>query len=214
MEPLASSAALCIVVFAATNVDDLFILAAFFADAALSRGSIVLGQFLGIGMLVLASAGAALVTFVVPDGWPALLGLVPLLLGIRKLLALRQSSVHDAGDAQMQQIRQEERKAERRMHSQALAVAGVTMANGGDNLGVYIPMFASGPHIIPTYALIFTIMTAIWCALGFLLVNIPHIGGAIRRYGHVALPLVLIALGLHILSGASVLFQRASASGA
>ena len=207
MEPLASSAALGVVVFVATNVDDVLILAAFFADPTLARRSIVVGQFVGIGMLVLASTAAALVAFVVPDGWTALLGLVPLLLGIRKLLALRKSAVHDVGDAETQRIQQEERKVERRMHSQALAVAGVTMANGGDNLGVYIPMFASAPHIIPTYALIFAMMTAIWCALGFVLVSIPHIGHAIRRYGHAALPLVLIALGLHILSGASVLFH-------
>ena len=207
MEPLASSAALGVVVFVATNVDDVLILAAFFADPTLARRSIVVGQFVGIGMLVLASAAAALVAFVVPDGWTALLGFVPLLLGIRKLHALRMSAVHNVGDAQTQRIQREERNAEHRMHSQALAVAGVTMANGGDNLGVYIPMFASAPHMIPAYALIFTIMTAIWCALGFALVSISHIGHAIRRYGHVALPLVLIALGLHILSGASVLFH-------
>jgi len=207
MEPLASSAALGVVVFVATNIDDVLVLAAFFADPTLARRSIVVGQFVGIGMLVLASTAAALLAFVVPDGWTALLGLVPVLLGMRKLLALRWSAVHDIGDAETQRIQREERKAERRMHSQALAVAGVTIANGGDNLGVYIPMFASAPHIIPTYALVFTIMTAIWCALGFVLVSIPHTGHAIRRYGHVALPLVLIALGLHILSGASALFH-------
>ena len=207
MEPLASSAALGVVVFVATNVDDVLVLAAFFADSTLVRRSIVVGQFVGIGTLVLASSAAALVGLVVPVGWTALLGLVPLLLGIRKVVALRKSAARDVGDAETQRIQLEERKAERRTHSQALAVAGVTMANGGDNLVVYIPMFASAPHIIPFYALIFAIMTGVWCALGFVLVSIPHIGHAIRRYGHVALPLVLIALGLHILSGVSVLFH-------
>jgi len=207
MEPLASSAALGVVVFVATNVDDVLVLAAFFADSTLVRRSIVVGQFVGIGTLVLASSAAALVGLVVPVGWTALLGLVPLLLGIRKVVALRKSAARDVGDAETQRIQLEERKAERRTHSQALAVAGVTMANGGDNLVVYIPMFASAPHIIPFYALIFAIMTAVWCILGFVLVSIPHIGHAIRRYGHVALPLVLITLGLHILSGASVLFH-------
>ena len=105
MEPLASSAALGVVVFIATNVDDVLILAAFFADSTLVRRSIVVGQFVGIGTLVLASAAAALVALVVPVGWTALLGLVPLLLGIRKLLALRNSAARDVGDAETQRIR-------------------------------------------------------------------------------------------------------------
>lgn len=207
MEPLASSAALGVGAFVATNVDDVFILAAFFADPLLARRSTVVGQFVGIGILVLASTAAALAAFVVPDGWPALLGLVPVSLGVGKLLALRKSAVHDVGDVETRRIQDEERKAEQRMPSPALAVACVTVANGGDNLGVYIPLFASAPHIIPIYALIFVLMTAIWCALGFVLVSIPHIGHAIRRYGHAALAPILIALGLHILSGASVLFD-------
>ena len=45
-------------------------------------------------------------------------------------------------------------------------------------------------------------MTGVWCALGYLLVNNEILGGAIRRYGHVVLPIVLIALGVYILSGA------------
>ncbi|HEX8906374.1 MAG TPA: cadmium resistance transporter, partial [Longimicrobiaceae bacterium] len=90
----------------------------------------------------------------------------------------------------------------RRTRSQALAVAAVTVANGGDNLGVYIPLFASAPGAIPVYAAIFAVMTALWCWAGHRLVRIPWIGDRLRRYGHVLLPLVLIALGLWILSGA------------
>lgn len=84
-----------VVVFASTNVDDVFLLAAFFADPHLRARSVVLGQFLGIGALVAASAAAAWASLAVPDGYPALLGAVPLALGLHKLWGLRRA----AGDA-------------------------------------------------------------------------------------------------------------------
>ena len=93
------------------------------------------------------------------------------------------------------------------MHSQWIAVALVTMANGGDNLGVYIPVFSREPAWVPVYAAVFAVMTALWCAAGYWLVNHPIIGARIRKYGHVALPFVLIGLGLHILADARALIQ-------
>jgi cadmium resistance protein CadD (predicted permease) len=57
------------------------------------------------------------------------------------------------------------------------------------------------------YAAVFAVMTAIWCMLGNGLVKNRAVGSVIYRYGHVALPFVLIALGLTILSGAVVLFR-------
>lgn len=48
-------------------------------------------------------------------------------------------------------------------------------------------------------------MTALWCALGFKLVDNAIIGAKLRRYGHIILPIVLVALGIHILAGARAL---------
>lgn len=87
------------------------------------------------------------------------------------------------------------------------SVAGVTIANGGDNLSVYIPLFASELQAIMVYTAIFAVMTGVWCAMGYALVNNPLAGSHIRRYGQVALPFVLIGLGLYILVDARVLFQ-------
>jgi len=190
-----------IAAFASTNIDDLFLLAAWFAEARLRPRAIVLGQYLGIGALVLASALAAMLALAFPAGWVALLGVVPLLLGIARLLALRTGS---AGAGDEHPTLPQEGGA---LRGQMLAVAGVTVANGGDNLGVYVPLFAADIKAIPAYALTFAVMTGIWCALGFLLVRHRVLGAAIRRYGHVLLPLVLIALGLYILRGARVLLD-------
>lgn len=207
MSSLVSDLSIGIVVFGATNIDDIFLLAAFFADPRLRHRSIVIGQYLGIGALVLASALAALLALALPDGWVALLGVVPLLLGLSKLLALRTDTVGAEGGSEVHRIQDQEHNAERGLRSQVLAVASVTVANGGDNVGVYVPLFAAALEAIATYALTFAVMTGVWCALGYLLVNNRILGGAIRRYGHVVLPVVLIALGVYILSGALVLLR-------
>jgi cadmium resistance protein CadD (predicted permease) len=83
----------------------------------------------------------------------------------------------------------------------ALSVATVTAANGGDNLGVYIPMFASQPDVVPIYVAVFGIGTGVWCALGYWAVSHRAAGAALARYGHRILPWALIAIGLHVLSG-------------
>ena len=207
MSSLISDVGVGIVVFVSTNIDDIFLLAAFFADPRLRARSIVIGQYLGIGALVLVSALAARLALAFPAGWVALLGAVPLLMGLTKLRALRGSAVDTEGDSDARRIQEQEHTAERRLGLPVLAVASVTVANGGDNVAVYVPLFATAFDAVATYALTFAVMTGVWCALGYMLVNNNVLGGAIRRYGHVILPFVLIALGIYILSDAVVLLR-------
>ena len=72
---------------------------------------------------------------------------------------------------------------------------------------MYIPLFANAPRTIPLYVVVFALMTALWCLAGYVFTNNRVIGAHVRRYGPVALPFVLIALGLWILSGARVLLH-------
>jgi len=190
-------------VFVSTNIDDIFLLAAFFADPHLRARAIVAGQFLGIGVLVLGSVLASVAALAIPEGYTALLGVMPLILGVRKLRELMRA--REASAPEEAQAEAAEQRMERRTHSQVLAVAGVTVANGGDNLGVYIPLFASEPRAIPVHVGVFAVMTALWCLAGHSLVKNRLLGEHIRRYGHVVLPFVLIGLGLYILAGARVL---------
>ncbi|AKT42566.1 cadmium resistance transporter [Chondromyces crocatus] len=196
MEPLSSTLGIGAVVFATTNIDDLLILSAFFSNPAYRVRQIVVGQFLGMAALTVASGVCALFAFAVPDAWLGLLGLAPLGLGLRGLWGLWRGEGEDEG----REDASEDRPGTWTAGFKALAVAGVTVANGGDNLGVYIPLFSSGAGRIPVYAGVFAVMTAAWCAVGFWLVNNPLIGERIRRYGRVTLPFVLIALGVWILS--------------
>jgi cadmium resistance protein CadD (predicted permease) len=193
------------VVFVATNVDDIFLLAVLFADRSIQPRALVMGQFAGIGVLVSVSWIAARLALAIPPGWVALLGFAPLLLGILALVSLLRRAPREEDADEAQENRGQ--VGRRTWYAQVLAVTAITIANGGDNLGVYIPLFASDPAAVPVHVAAFTVLTGLWCVLGYYLVNNAIVGDAVRRHAHVALPFVLIALGLYILSGAWVLFD-------
>jgi cadmium resistance protein CadD (predicted permease) len=83
-----------------------------------------------------------------------------------------------------------------------LSVTAVTFTNGGDNIGVYVPLFSkynTGGQI-SGLIVVFMIMTAIWCMVAYYFVNHPLIASRIRRIGNIVLPFVLIGLGTFILA--------------
>ncbi|MFH5877773.1 cadmium resistance transporter [Arthrobacter sp. NA-172] len=90
-------------------------------------------------------------------------------------------------------------------------VVAVTVANGGDNISVYIPLFHSlGPIAAATTGLTFAVMVAVWCAAGYWLTAHPKVGALCRRAGHWVIPVVYIALGSTIIvrSGVMALLFR------
>jgi len=178
--------------FISTNLDDLFILAAFFANPEFKAKDVVLGQYLGFIVLLTASSLAYFAQFIIPSNWISLLGFIPIIIGIRSLFDLKKPETGDSGE----KINFRKYKGGQMM----LSVALVTIVNGGDNLGVYMPLFAGmGPFDLFLTAIIFLIMVGVWCFLGFKLVNNRVIGNKIKNYGHYILPFVMIVIGLVIL---------------
>jgi cadmium resistance protein CadD (predicted permease) len=81
-----------------------------------------------------------------------------------------------------------------------LAVAGVTIANGGDNIGIYIPLFTTLTWTSKSIMIgIFLAMTLLWCAIARYLTTHPLMATAIEKYGKRVTPIVLILLGIYIL---------------
>jgi cadmium resistance protein CadD (predicted permease) len=202
MESLIAQIGLALVVFASTNIDDILLLTAFFSDPKLRVKAIVIGQFLGIGLLVLVSVITAVLALSIPPAWLALLGILPIALGCYKLYELyknKQVESEEAENKLKDNIIASEHQAAKNFGSQALSVASVTLANGGDNLGIYIPIFTAHSNALTVFVIVFAIMTAVWCLLGYVIVNNRVLGSTIRRYGHKILPFVLILLGLDIL---------------
>jgi len=179
-------------VFAGTNVDDLIVLTVLFLSARASGRprpwQIWAGQYAGIGVLVAVSVLAALGLGLVPDRWVPLLGLVPIALGVRGLIgALRRSPGDDEPPA---------------VAGNALAVAGVTIANGADNIAVYTPVFRTiGPAGSVLTVAVFAVLVAVWCLVSSWLGSHRRVIALVERYGHWLVPLVFIAIGAVILAG-------------
>jgi cadmium resistance protein CadD (predicted permease) len=186
-----------VVLFAWTNIDDLFVLLGFFSDPRFRAGQVVIGQYLGVTVLYAASVFASLLSLVVPPAYIGLLGLAPIFMGISKLyLRWRGADAdpHLLGDHS---------KASARAGRNILTVATATLANSGDNISVYTPLFATRSAVeVAVTGLVFAVMTALWCWAGRWLVYHPALGAPIRRYGHRTLPFILIGLGILILSQA------------
>jgi cadmium resistance protein CadD (predicted permease) len=180
---------LAVLLFVSTNVDDLFVLLAFFSDAAISVRSIVLGQFLGIATLYAVSVGCVIAAHTIPEKYIGLLGFAPILFGAARIRELWRRK-GNTGESP-------ERKVSA---ASAFAVALVTIANGGDNVTVYVPAFSvHSKGQIAVFGLVFLLLTGVWLAAGYFLTRHPRLGPRVRRAGNVFAPLVLIALGVLIL---------------
>jgi cadmium resistance protein CadD (predicted permease) len=180
--------------FTVTNIDDILILALFFAQAAGTGRAgvirVVLGQYLGFTAILVISIVGALGAGLLPERAIPYLGLLPLVLGLRAAWRAWRDRHHDddtggpapAGGPGI------------------VPVAAVTLANGGDNIGVYVPVFAvAGSGGMVVYVSVFLIGVAVWCAAGRFFATRPVIAEALSRWGHVLLPVVLIGIGLLIL---------------
>ena len=193
-----------IMLFVSTNVDDVFLTMAFFADPRLSPRAVVVGKYVGIAAIVAASAAAAACAMAVPSEWIALLGLAPLGLGLHRLWGAWRRPASDDTDGD------DGVSLTGSFLAQAGSVAAITAANGGDNLGVYIPVFARDLGLVPVSAAVFAVMTAVWCVVGRALVTHRLVAATMRRLAASLLPYVLIGLGLWILSDATGLVWPAS----
>lgn len=173
----------------ATNIDDLFILAVWFGMKSFRSSQIIVGQFVGIVILIAVSWVGSLVGLVVDTAYIGLLGFFPIYLGIRGLMSLRKT-----GDDHSNELPTDVKT------TQWLQVAGITIANGGDNIGIYIPLFAALPVVDLSITVgVFLIMTMVWCLLAQFFTSHPVVGRTLERYGKIATPIVLILLGLFIL---------------
>jgi cadmium resistance protein CadD (predicted permease) len=182
------------VLFAWTNVDDLFVLLGFFSDPRVRVRHVVAGQYMGIGVLYGVSVLASMLSIVIPRAYIGVLGLAPIVIGVAKLHSLRRGTLPD------ERGRDDPAIASARDGRNVATIAMTTVANGGDNISVYTPLLASrSPVEVAAAGLVFAIMTAVWCLLGHWLVHHPALGIPIRRFGSRTLPFLLIGFGISIL---------------
>jgi cadmium resistance protein CadD (predicted permease) len=197
MDAVLATAGAAAGLFAATNIDDIVVLAVLSASSRAGgrprRWQIWAGQYAGIAVLVLVSVAAGRGLTLIPGRWVWLLGVLPLGLGLGKLIA----AVRD---------RRRGQQADAAVARGLPGVTGITIANGGDNIAAYTPVFAtvSTSAALVTVA-VFAAGVAVWCLAGWWLVAHHRLTAALRRWGQWIVPAVYILIGLYIFARAGVL---------
>lgn len=184
--------------FTATNLDDILILLLFFSqvNAVFRRRHIVFGQYLGFAALVFASLPGFFGRSIFPPDWIGMLGLLPIAIGLSRWL--NPDTDNEEAEAELEQS--ESSFLSNFLSPQTYSVAAVTVANGGDNIGIYVPLFAS--NTLESLAVIlgvFFTMVGVWCYAAYRLIQMRAIADTLTRYGDRLVPFVLIGLGFVIL---------------
>ncbi len=197
MEPSLVTVAMAAGLFAATNVDDIVVLAVL--NAASRAGGrprawqIWAGQYAGIAALVVISFLAALGLTLVPRGWIWLLGLLPLFLGLRKLWAALRA-------------RGSEEPVSAAVATGVPGVMSITIANGGDNIAAYAAVFRTSSGADNTVTIgVFSLGVALWCLAGSWLVSHRRVAQVIDRWGQWIVAVVFILIGLYVFRRGGVL---------
>ncbi|MDE5055167.1 CadD family cadmium resistance transporter [Niallia taxi] len=194
--------------FIVTNIDDIFVLMLLFSQASSQakasngrtvnmqpKGSriypkdIVIGQYLGFALLVLISLLATFGVTLIPDHWVGLLGLIPIYLGV-KLFIKGEDENEGAILSSLNKF-----------NKFYLSVAFITFANGGDNIGIYVPFFSTlNNNQLVITVITFFIMVAVWCLIGYRLARFRYVSETLEKYGRWVIPIVFIGLGLYIMA--------------
>ncbi|ELR98860.1 cadmium resistance transporter [Gloeocapsa sp. PCC 73106] len=171
-----------IATFTVTNIDDMLILIVLFAQGKVlfSRQQIIIGQYLGFILLILVSIPGFFGSLLIPSHWIRGLGLIPIFLGLTYV------NKTDSSSPVINSYR-------------IYSVAAITVANGGDNIGVYFPLFAnSKAHSLIIIVITFLFLVGVWCLIAYRLTYLPAIASLLEVQGNIFTPCVLIALGIYI----------------
>lgn len=191
---IVSSILQAIGLFIATNIDDIVILSLFFGRGQGQPGTtrrLLAGQYLGfLGILGAAVAAAFGAQVLLPEAILPYFGLIPLGLGLwAAWQAWRNRGQDDDDEAQLEGKR-----------VSVWTVAAVTFANGGDNIGVYVPVFVSVSwSAVLAYCIVFLLLVAALVFLAKWISSGKPIAEALERWEHILFPAVLIGLGIVIL---------------
>jgi cadmium resistance protein CadD (predicted permease) len=196
----------------ATTFDDNLYLTLFFGkvNRSFRPRHVVIGEYLGFTALVAISLVGFLGGLIIPDRWIGLLGLLPVMIGIRQLISPESHDDKDVIHTVSDTLKANPERSRSRKKTlwatvrdpQTYRVSAVTISNGGNNIGIYVPLFASST--LPSLGVIVAVCYAtvgLWCFASYNLTRQPAIAFVIARYARKVFPFILIWLGLRIVIG-------------
>ncbi|KFY90306.1 hypothetical protein V500_05212 [Pseudogymnoascus sp. VKM F-4518 (FW-2643)] len=182
--------------FVLTNIDDAFVLVTFFAESSTSGNltplKITLGQYIGFTVIVVVSLIGFAVAVALPTEPIGFLGLLPILLGVWKLFDLLFPKKDDTEE--------EGSESQRIANARSVfKVALITIMNGGDNIGTYIPLFSQAKGAeVAVYVVVYYILLGVWCFIAFLIMKQKHILRIAEKYASFIIPFLYLGLGIYI----------------
>lgn len=187
--------------FVATNIDHLAILTLWFVHGQNRPGTtarICAGQYVGFAVILAVTIVLSAISgLVIPQEYLRLLGLIPLALGVKAGIGEIRERWHSEES-------EEEDEAEAQLKGKKIsvgAVALVTMANGGDEVAAYLPVFAlSTWWQIALFCAVFLVLAGVLLALARIITGRLHLAEVLERFEAIIFPSVLILLGVLILA--------------
>jgi cadmium resistance transport/sequestration family protein len=199
MSELANAITTGITAFTATNIDDIVILTLFFSqiNSTLRRRHILVGQYLGFSILVIASLPGFFGGLIIPQSWIRLLGLMPIIIGFISLLKREDDAsavVEEKNEASYPSA------IASFLSPQTYNIAAIAFANGSDNVSVYMPLFANCEleSLLVIISVFFTLV-GVWCYAAYKLTKLPAIAQLLTENGNNFVPFFLIGLGVFII---------------
>ena len=193
IETVLSSAA----VFVATSLDELVVLTTIFAYAERrnSVAQVYVGQLISQVVLLSISVFAAFGIATISRQGIGLLGIVPIVLGIRILLGRGEDDEA-----------QETASKLRPTGSFAFTVALIAIGGGSEEIAVFIPFLGSlaKPGLVVALATLL-VLVPVWCRLSQRIASIERIQGWITRYQWIFVPVVFIGLGVFVIIDSGIL---------
>lgn len=192
-----------LVLFVATNIDHLALLALWFVHGQNRPGTtarICAGQYVGFGVILAVTIVLSAISgLVIPQEYLRFLGLIPLALGIKAATSEIRERV---GSRDFEDEEEDEAEAQLKGKKVSVgAVALVTMANGGDEIAAYLPVFAlSTWWQIALFCAVFLALAGVLLAFARFITGRMGLAEVLERFEAIIFPSVLILLGVLILA--------------
>lgn len=189
--------------FVATNIDDIVILLLLFSqlNSSFRCWHIVAGQYLGFTVLIIASLPGLFSGLIIPPNTVGLLGLIPITIGINHLINREEHKtiaveISTATKSENAASEYQDASTMSLFNAQTYNVAAITIANGSDNISVYVPLFASSRTFeVAIIVALFFILILVWCYLAHQFTYQTKIANLLNQYSNYIFPFVLIILG-------------------
>ena len=195
-----------IIAFTVTNIDDMMILLLLFSeiDSNFRKRHIFIGQYLGFFAIIMLSLPGFFGGLFIQREWLGLLGIIPIAIGMKQLINQQTESTEvQTVNPDFPQLLHPNPTWSFLLsifHPNTYQVAAITIANSGDNISIYIPLFAGQDFVsLGIIIAVFLAMVGLGCGIAYLLTSQVTIGYILSGYGRAIIPFILMALGLFIL---------------